>query len=64
MTVWEIADEVGISRGSTNTILTEDLGMRRVVPKFALKLLLPEQQQLCLKVTQYMLECTNRDLSS
>jgi AraC-like DNA-binding protein len=27
LTVLEIADEVGISRGSTNTILTEDLGM-------------------------------------
>jgi hypothetical protein len=30
LTVWKIADEVGISRGSKNAILTEDLSMRRV----------------------------------
>jgi hypothetical protein len=35
--------------------------MRRVVAKFVLKLLLPEQQQLCLEVVQDMLECANRD---
>jgi hypothetical protein len=27
LTAWGIVDEVGISRGSANTILTEDLGM-------------------------------------
>jgi hypothetical protein len=35
--------------------------MRRVAAKFVPKLLLLEQQQLCLEVTQDMLECTNRD---
>ncbi|PNF26463.1 hypothetical protein B7P43_G15372 [Cryptotermes secundus] len=57
----EVADEVGISRGSANTILTEDLGMRRVAAKFVPKLLSPEQQQLRLEVAQDMLECANRD---
>jgi hypothetical protein len=38
-------------------LLTEDLGMRRVVDKFVPKLLLPDQQQLCLQVAQDMLEC-------
>jgi hypothetical protein len=36
--VWEVADEVGISRGSANTILTEDLDMRNVAAKFMPKL--------------------------
>jgi hypothetical protein len=44
LTIREIADEVGISRGSANTILTEDLGMQRVVAKSVPKLLLLEQQ--------------------
>jgi hypothetical protein len=46
LTVREIADEVGISRGSENTILTKNLGMRSVVAKSVPMLLLPEQQQL------------------
>jgi ribosomal protein S25 len=50
LTIQEIAVEVGISRGSANTILTEDLGMRRVVEKFLPKLLSPEQQKLHLEV--------------
>jgi DNA-binding Xre family transcriptional regulator len=60
-TVQEIADEIGISRGSANTILAEDLGLQRVKEKFMSKLLLPEQQQICFEVVQDMLECTNRD---
>jgi hypothetical protein len=59
LTVRENVDEVGISRCSTNTILTEDLGMRRVAATFVPKLLSPEQQQLHLEVD--MLECANRD---
>ncbi|XP_033606072.1 uncharacterized protein LOC117282053 [Cryptotermes secundus] len=61
LAICEIADEVGISRGSANTILTDDLGMRRVAAKFVPKLLSPEQQQLRLEVVQDMLECVNRD---
>ncbi|PNF22736.1 hypothetical protein B7P43_G06662 [Cryptotermes secundus] len=60
LAIHEVADEVGISRCSTNTILTEDLGMRRVAAKFVPKLLSPEQQQLCFEVTQVMLECAYR----
>jgi hypothetical protein len=33
LTIYEVADEVGISRGSANTILTEDLGMGRAAAK-------------------------------
>jgi hypothetical protein len=46
LAIREIVDETGLSRGSANMILTEDLGMRRGVEKFVPKLLLPEQQQL------------------
>jgi hypothetical protein len=38
LTLWEIADEIGISRGSANMGLTEDLGMQRA-EKFVPKLL-------------------------
>jgi hypothetical protein len=40
----EFADKFEISRGSANMILTEDLGMRRLVAKFVPKLLSPEHQ--------------------
>jgi hypothetical protein len=46
LAVREVADEVGISRCSANTLLTEDLGMRRLAAKFVFKLLSPEQKQL------------------
>ncbi|PNF35685.1 hypothetical protein B7P43_G17425 [Cryptotermes secundus] len=61
LAIREVADEVGISRGSANTILIEDLGMRRVAAKFVPKLLSPEQQQLHPEIPQDMLECSNRD---
>ncbi|PNF22002.1 hypothetical protein B7P43_G17659 [Cryptotermes secundus] len=53
----EVTDEeVGISRGSANTILTEDLGTRRVTAKFVPKLLSPEQQQLRLEFALDMMD--------
>jgi hypothetical protein len=61
LTVQEIADGVGISRDSANTILTKDFGMRRAVEKFVPKLLSPVQQQLRLEVAQHIPECANRD---
>jgi hypothetical protein len=51
--VQQIADEIGISRCSANTILNEDFGMERVASKFVPRLLSPEQQK------QDMLECSN-----
>jgi predicted DNA-binding protein YlxM (UPF0122 family) len=59
--VQEIADEVGISRGSANMILTEDLCTQKVMAKFVSKLLSLKQQQLRLEVLQDMLECANRN---
>jgi hypothetical protein len=59
-TAREITEDDGISRGSANTILTGDLGMRSAVTEFVPKLFSPEQQQLHLEVAQDMLECDNR----
>jgi hypothetical protein len=61
LTVQEIADEVGISRGSASMILSEDLGMQRMAAKFVPNLLLLEQQQLLREVVQDMLDCVSRD---
>lgn len=61
LTVRELADEVGISHGSADTILLEDLGMRRVAAKFVPKLLSPEQRQCRLDVAQDMLQTANAD---
>jgi len=61
ITVRELADEVGVSTGSVHTILTVDLGLRTVSPKFVPKLLTMEQKQLRLEITQDMLDCVERD---
>jgi hypothetical protein len=34
VTVWEVADECGISVGSCHTILTEELDMHRIAAEF------------------------------
>jgi len=59
--VRELADEVGVSIGSVHTILTADLGLRRVSAKFVLKLLTMEQKQLRLEIAQDMLDCVESD---
>src|SRR5213080_3141671 len=43
LTVREIAEDIGLSFGSVQSILTEDLGMRRVSAKFVPKLLSSDQ---------------------
>jgi len=60
ITVRELADEVGVSIGSVHTILTADLGLRRVSAKFVLKLTM-EQKQLRLEIAQDMLDCVESD---
>ena len=61
ITVRELADEVGVSTGSVHTILTVDLGLRTVSPKFVPKLLTMEQKQLRLEIAQDMLDCVESD---
>ena len=45
LTVREIADECGISMGSYNAILTDDLHMKRVCAKFVPRLLTDDQRE-------------------
>jgi len=61
ITVRELTDEVGVSIGSVHTILTADLGLRRVSAKFVPKLLKVEQKQLRLEIAQDMLDCVESD---
>ena len=58
----KIVDEVAISRGSVYSILTEDLCMWRVLTKFICKLLMEQQKELHVEITQDMLDCANNDL--
>jgi hypothetical protein len=52
ITVRELVNEIGVSIGSVHSILTEDLGIRRVSAKFIPKLLTMEQKQRRLEITQ------------
>jgi len=45
LTVQEIADDCGISVGSCDAILTEDLQMKRVCMKFVPRLLTDDQRE-------------------
>ena len=52
---------VGVSIGSVHTVLTADLGLRRVSVKFVPKLLTMEQKQRRLEIAQDMLDCVESD---
>jgi hypothetical protein len=56
-TINDIADIVGGSYGSVQTILTSELNMRRVAAKFVLRLLTPEQKEHRVAVCQDLREC-------
>ena len=62
VTIREIAEEVGISTFLAHSIVTEDLAMKRVAAKIVLKLLMAEQKQLRVEVSQDTLDSTNSDL--
>ena len=47
LTVRELEAGLGIPKTTVPEILTQDLGMKRVVAKFILWLLLPEQKEHC-----------------
>ncbi|GFS60856.1 HTH_48 domain-containing protein [Nephila pilipes] len=46
LTMWEIAEEVGVSKDSAHAILREDLNMNRMAAKFVPKLLSPVRKGL------------------
>ncbi|GFS33285.1 HTH_48 domain-containing protein [Nephila pilipes] len=61
LTVWEIAEEVVVSKDSAYAILRENLNMNRVAAKFIPKLLSPEQKDLRFDVAQDLLDTANTD---
>jgi hypothetical protein len=50
-----------IPRTIVSEILTEDLGMKRVVAKSVPRLLSQQQKEFCAEVTQDLLETANKD---
>jgi histone-lysine N-methyltransferase SETMAR len=61
LTVREIAEDIGLSFGSVQSILTEDLGMRRVSAKFVPKLLSSDQKEARVSAASDFLECVEND---
>ncbi|KAE9537933.1 hypothetical protein AGLY_005905 [Aphis glycines] len=61
MTIGELSSECKISFGSWQTILTEDLGMRRVCAKMVPKLLSQDQKNHRIEVRQSLKERTQND---
>jgi hypothetical protein len=55
------SDELGFSFGSVQSILTEDLGMKRVSGKFVPKLFTVEQKGARLAVARDLLQCADQD---
>ena len=61
LTIREIAEELGVSYGTCQTIITEDLGMRRISAKFVPRLLTPDQKDTRLTLSQEMMDRTAAD---
>ena len=61
LTVREIADDCGISAGSCDAILTDDLHMKRVCAKFVLRMLTDDQCEQCQKIASDLLEHSCED---
>ena len=59
ITIREVADDVGISFGSCQAIITDVLNMKRATAKIVPKLLNFEQKQLCMAIAQEILMTFN-----
>ena len=62
LTVQEIEDECGISVGSCDAILTDDLHMKRVCAKFVPRLLTDDQCEQCQTIARDLFECSCEDV--
>jgi len=62
-TIREISEDVNISYGSIQNILTTDLNMRQVSAKFVPRVLMVEQKQQCLSVSLELHDCAASDSS-
>ena len=61
ITIRAVADDVGISFGSYQAILTNVFGMKRTAPKIVSKLLNFKQKQRRMDIAQEMLTAFNND---
>ena len=59
--VRELSEDLHVSYGSVQSILTEDLGMRRVSAKFVPKLLSADEKENCLSAAQDLLDYAEND---
>ena len=57
----ELSEDLDISIGSCHSILTHDLGMRRVAAKFVPRLLTDDQKQCRLSASADLLQCGEED---
>lgn len=57
MTIYEVAEELGISYDACQDILTDDLGMRHVLSKFIAWLQTEEQKGTNLSVSSDLFDC-------
>jgi hypothetical protein len=60
-TVREVSEEVGISKSSCHTILTDKLEMHSTAAKFVLHLWTDEQKVNHVTVSQKLFDCSNAD---
>ena len=58
LTVQELESDLGIPKTTVSEILMQDLGMKRVVAKFVLQLLLPEEKEHCAAVANDLIQIT------
>ncbi|XP_049792479.1 protein GVQW3-like [Schistocerca nitens] len=61
VTIREIAEQVTISTSSAHPVVTEDLAIKKESPNFLPKLLMAEQKQFHVEVSQDMFDATNSD---
>jgi len=62
LTVQEMADDCGISVGSCDAILTDDMHMKRVCAKFVPRLLTDDQCEQRQTITGDLLECSCKNV--
>jgi len=60
ITIVELSDELGLSFGSVQSILTEDLGIKLVSVKFVPEVLTVKQTETCLAVARDLLPCADK----
>jgi hypothetical protein len=60
-TIQDLADEMGISYGTCQRILTAELGVHHVAAKFVPKILTADQKQQCVNICEYFRQIASND---